>query len=95
MISHEQALSQFDAYFGNRLERGAVRDFHAHISDCDECQVRLRTMNAMAPKPGFTRGEGAAAEAKLQGILRKNRIIMYAVLAILLCFFFLFLAKRK
>jgi hypothetical protein len=94
MMSHDEALAQYGAYFAGQLSRGEVRAFHAHISDCEDCRVRLRTMKAAAPRPGFTRGGEGGAEERLQGILRKNRVIMYAVLAVLICFFLMFRLKR-
>jgi len=95
MISHEQALAQFDAYFGNRLSREETRAFHAHINDCEDCRVRLRAMRAAAPAPGFTLRGAPGQDERLQAILRKNRIIMLAITAVMVCFFFLFLMKRR
>ena len=94
MMDHPQALLNYDAYFANRLSRDEVRAFHTHINDCEDCKVRLRSMKAAGPRPGFTRGNRDNSEERLQEILRKNRIIMYAVLAVLICFFFMFKLKR-
>jgi hypothetical protein len=94
LIGHEQALLQFAAYFEGSLNRGQVRDFHAHVGGCEDCRLRLRVMRASAPRPGFTLGADMAQEAKLQEILRRNRVITYAVLAVLVCFFILFRLKR-
>jgi hypothetical protein len=92
-MDHEQALEKYEAYFANTLSREEVRAFHAHMNGCEDCKVRLRTMRAAAPAPGFSR-RGPSQEDRLNEILRRNRVIMYAVLAILICFFFFFRLKR-
>jgi anti-sigma factor RsiW len=95
VITHDEALQQMEAYFANQLSRDEVRAFHAHMNSCEDCKVRLRTMRAAAPNPGFSRLQSPASqEAKLQEILRRNRVIMYAVLAVMICFFFFFRLKR-
>jgi hypothetical protein len=94
VITHDQALLQIDAYFAGSLNRDQVRDFHAHISACEDCQLRLRVMRSSVPRPSFTRLGQTEGEAKLQEILRRNRIMVYAVLAILICFFFFFRLTR-
>jgi hypothetical protein len=92
-MTHDEALQIYDAYFAGSLGREEVRAFHAHMNTCEDCKVRLRAMRAAAPAPGFVR-RGAAGEDKLQEILRRNRIMVYAVVAILICFFFFFRLKR-
>lgn len=94
MISHDEALSLSEAYFANRLSREAVREYHAHINDCEDCRVRLRAMKAAAPRAPFTLRSGPENEARREELLRRNRVIMYAVLAVLICFFFMFRLKR-
>lgn len=94
-MDHAAALEHMSAYFAGSLSRDEVRAFHTHMNGCEDCKVRLRTMRATAGNPRFVRG-GAASdqEAKLQEILRKNRIIMYAALIVMVCFFFFFRLKR-
>jgi hypothetical protein len=94
LITHEEALLQMEAYFSNQLSREEVRAFHAHMNICEDCKVRLRTMRAAAPSPGFARMGLGTQEDKLQEILRKNRVIVYATLVIMICFFFFFRLKR-
>ena len=97
MISHEHALTLYDAYFAGQLDRETVRAFHSHLNDCADCKVRLRTLNAAGPGAGFTRLGKAGSpdlEARRQELLRRNRVIMMAVLAVMICFFFFFKLKR-
>jgi hypothetical protein len=94
MMTHEQAVERTPDYFANRLTRSEVKDFHAHISDCEDCRVRLRTLKASLPRPGFTLGVEQQREARLQEILRRNRVMVYAVVAVLICFFFFFRLKQ-
>lgn len=94
-MTHDQALGQMDPYFMGSLTRDQVRDFHAHINACEDCQLRLRVMRSSVPKPSFTRLGQPEGEAKLQEILRRNRIMVYAVLAILMAFFFFFRLTRR
>ena len=92
-MTHDEALERYGAYFANSLSREEVRAFHLHMNDCEDCKIRLRTMRAAAPSAGFMRGR-APQEDKLQEILRRNRIMVYAIVAVLLCFFFFFKLKR-
>lgn len=98
-MEHEQANNLFEAYFSNRMDRAAVREFHKHINDCEDCKVRLRSMRANSSRifsPGFsTRRLGRDPEEdRLQATLVKNRIITYAVIAAMVVFFFLFILKK-
>ena len=95
-MTHPEALALYGDYFAGRLGREATRAFHGHLNDCEDCKVRLRAMRAAAPRPDFGRGGASEAEreARTRNILWKNRVITYAVLAILLCFFFFFRLKR-
>jgi hypothetical protein len=94
LISHDEALQQMAPYFANELNREEVRSFHAHINDCEDCKLRLRVTRATLPRPAFGRGAASEQEAKLQMILRRNRIMVYAILVIMICFFFFFRLKR-
>jgi hypothetical protein len=94
LISHAEALEQMGPYFSNTLDREQVRAFHAHVNDCEDCRLRLRVMRSTLPRPGFTLAADQEREAKLQLILQRNRIMIYAVVAILACFFFFFRLKR-
>lgn len=94
MISHEKALELYGAYFRNELGRDTVREFHAHINDCEDCKVRLRTMKAATAGAGFIRGGGKNGDDKYKETIQKNRTIMFAVLAVLIAFFIMFVLKR-
>ncbi len=90
-MDHSQASSLFDAYFSNLLDRAQVREFHAHINDCEDCKVRLRTMRAGAEMGRRWSRTGAGRfgndDDKLRMIIFKNRVITYAAVAVLVGFF--------
>jgi hypothetical protein len=90
-MSHEEALKLYDAYFSGNLERQLTRDFHAHLNDCEDCKVRLRSTRASLGRGGGARAVLASAQdQRLQEILRRNRTMTYVVLVIMICFFFFF-----
>jgi hypothetical protein len=94
-MEHGEALGLFEAYFKNELPREKVRELHAHFNACEDCKLRLRTMHATGLRPGFTLGRPAGSEQdRMQEILRRNRIITYAIIIIMACFFFFFRMKR-
>jgi hypothetical protein len=90
-VTHQEALKLYDAYFSGALERQETKAFHAHLNDCEDCKVRLRSTRASLGRRGGARSRLEAGEdARLQEILRRNRTMTYAALVILICFFFFF-----
>ena len=89
-MTHDEAVERFSAYFAGTLSRDEVRGFHAHLSDCEDCKLRVRTMHAMAPRAGFTRLDEAGSEEKLKQVLAKNRAMTFIVVAVLMGFLALF-----
>jgi anti-sigma factor RsiW len=93
-MTHGEALRQTAAYFDSQLSREEVRAFHAHINDCEDCRVRLRTMRVTARGPRLSAQAERDQEDRLQEILRRNRVMVYAAIVVLACFFFLFRLKQ-
>lgn len=93
-MTHAEALLKTAAYFDSRLSREEVREYHTHINDCEDCRVRLRTMRVSAKGPRLSAAAEREQEDRLQEILRRNRVMVYAAIVVLACFFFLFRLKQ-
>lgn len=87
-MDHVRALELYEAYFKGSLDRATVKEFHAHLNDCEDCKVRLRTTRVSAGR-GVRRGSEGAQDDSMKRILSRNRTMTYVVIVIMICFFLL------
>lgn len=86
-MDHDRALELYEAYFSGHLDRATVKEFHAHLNDCEDCKVRMRVTRASVS--GFRGVRKSQDDDAMNRILSRNRTITYVVLVIMICFFFL------
>lgn len=78
-MTHAEAQASLVAYHANALDRDAVRRFHAHLKDCEDCRrsMRLRRADLGVRRNRFRR-ENLPPEVQSQ--MAKNRDLLIKVL---------------
>lgn len=81
-MNHREAERLFPAYNKGALERAQVREFHAHLKECEICQSRVRMQSTWA-KASQAAPDLSLASPETQKAIARNRDLLIKILLLL------------